>query len=181
MVPSVEGDRASRPWVILRGYGLYGVDLPKGALPLLFWYVSGIYHVHSFYLWRELLLSSIAWTAGLVIVLAAWALALLLGCEFASLFEYPTITVGVVSGLVLGAVDLAWPIHDFVQRGRSVPITFRRFLPLSGFWVAETSIDGRVLRIAVVVSAFVFVTSWFAISIPDFEGAGVFGVMASSS
>ena len=126
-------------------------------------------------------MSSIAWTAGLVIVLAAWALALLLGCEFASLLEYPTIMVGVVSGLVVGAVDLAWPIHDFVQRGRSIAITFRRFLPLSRFWVAETDIDGRVLRIAIVVPTFIFATPWFPISIPDFGGAGVFGVMAMSS
>ena len=58
-------------------------------------------------------MSSIAWTAGLVIILAAWALALLFGCELASLFEYPSITVGVISGLVLGAVDLVGPIHNF--------------------------------------------------------------------
>ena len=126
-------------------------------------------------------MSSIAWTAGLIIVLAAWALSLLLGYEFASLFEYSTITIGVGSGLVLGAMDLAGPIHDFGQRGRSVSISFRRFLPLSGFWVAEIGINGHVLSIAVVVPVFIFVTSWFPISIPDFEGAGVFGVVASSS
>ena len=114
VISSVKSDRVGRPWIKLWGYMLYGVDLPKGVLPLLLWYMSGIYHIHGFYLWRELLLSFIFWTAGLVIVLAAWALALLLGCEFASLLEYPTITVGVVSGLVLSAMDLAGPIQDAI-------------------------------------------------------------------
>ena len=100
VISSIKGDRVGRPWVKLRGYRLYGVDLSKGALPLLFRYMSGVYHVHSFYLWRELLLTSIARTAGLLVVLAAWALALLFGCEFAGLFEHPTVTVGVVGGLV---------------------------------------------------------------------------------
>ena len=126
-------------------------------------------------------MSPIAWTTGLVSVLAAWALALLLGYEFASLFEYPKIMVGVVSGLVLGVVDLAGPIHDFVQRGRSISISFRRFLSLSGFEVAETGINGRVVGVGSAVPAFAFVTSWFPVSIPDFGGARVFGVMASSS
>jgi hypothetical protein len=180
VVSSIEGDRVRRPWVILRGYGLYGVDLSKGALPLLFGYVSGIYHVHSFYLWRELLLSTIDRTAGLIIVLAAWDHALLLGCEFAGLFEHPTVTVGVVGGLVLSAMDLARPLHDFVQRGGSVAIAFRRLLPLPGSRVAEAGVDGRVVGVTSAVPAFIFVASWFPVSIPSFGGAGVFGVVASS-
>ena len=180
VIPTVEGDRASRPWVKLRGYGLHGVDLPKGTLPLLFWYMCDIYHVHSLYLGRELLMPAIAQPARFFVVLAARALALLLDCELAGLFEYPIVSVGVGGRLVMCVVYLAGPIHDFVQRGRSVSISFRRFLPLSGFWVAETGINGRILNIAIVVPAFVFVMSWFPISIPDFGGAGFFGVMASS-
>ena len=101
VIPTIEGDRVSRPWVKLRGYGLYGVDLPKGAFPLLFWYMCGIYHVYGFYLRGELLLPAIAWAARLFVILIARALALLLGCKLAGLFEYPTVVVGVSGGLVL--------------------------------------------------------------------------------
>ena len=181
MVSSIKGDRVRRPWVKLWGYRLYDVDLSKGVLPLLFGYVSGVYHVHSFYLWRELLLSSIAQTARLVIALTAWTHALLFGCEFAGLLEHPTITVGVGGWLVLSAVDLAGPIHDLVQWGRSIAVAFRGLLPLSGSGVAETGVNGRVVGITIVVPAFTFVTSWFTICIPDFGGAGVFRVMAMSS
>ena len=114
VVTSIEGDRVCRPWVILRGYRLYGIDVPKGTLSLLLGYMSGVYHVYYFYLWREFLLSATDRTMGFILVLAAWALALVLGCELAGLFEYPTVTVGVVGGLLLSAVDLARPLQDLV-------------------------------------------------------------------
>ena len=110
MVTSIEGDRVCRPWVILRGYRLYGVDVSKGTLPLLLGYMSGIYHVYCFHLWREFLLSATDRTTGFILILAAWALALVLGSELVGLFEDPIVMVGVVGRLLLSVVDLARPL-----------------------------------------------------------------------
>ena len=130
VISSIKGDRVGRPWVKLRGYRLYGVYLSKGMIPLLFRYMSGVHHVHCFYFWREFLLTSIAWPAGLLVVLAAWAFALVLGCEFAGLFKHPTVTVGVGGGLVLSGVNLEGSVHCFVQLRGYIPIPLRAFLPL---------------------------------------------------
>ena len=119
-------------------------------------------------------------TAGFILVLAAWALALVLGCELAGLFEYPTVTVGVVDGLLLCAMDLARPLQDLVQRGGSVAIAFRRLLPLPRSGVAEAGVNGRVIGITIIVPALVLVALRFPVSIPNFRGSGVFGVVATS-
>src|SRR6266566_6607412 len=93
VVASIKSDRVCRPWVILRGYRLYGVDISEGALPLLFGYMSGVDHVYCFHLWREFLLTATDRTTGFILVLAARALSLVLGSELAGLFEDPTVMV----------------------------------------------------------------------------------------
>ena len=57
-------------------------------------------------------------------------------------------------------------------------IAFRRLLPLPGSWVAETGINGCIVGVASAVLAFVFLVSWFLVSILDFGSARVFGVVA---
>jgi hypothetical protein len=82
--------------------------------PLLLRYVHDVDHVHSLYLERELLLAAIVRPARFVIILAAGTLALFLGCDLAGLFDYPTVTVGVVGWLVRGAVNLVGPIQNSI-------------------------------------------------------------------
>ena len=96
VVPAVEGDRASRPWVKRRRYGLDGVYTLQRSLPLLPWYMGGVDHVHHLDVRREGFLASTVRPAGLLIVLASGAFALVFNCELAGLFYNPTVTVGVV-------------------------------------------------------------------------------------
>jgi hypothetical protein len=126
-------------------------------------------------------LASIVRPARFVVVLAAGALALFLSCDLAGRLDHPTVTVGVVSRLVRGAMYLARPIQDFIECGRAVPVPFRGFLPLTGFGVTESGIHCHILGFAAVMRALIFVAPWFPISIPDFRGTGVFWVVASTS
>ena len=72
MIPVVESDRASRPWVVFGFYGLYGVYLPQCLFHLLLGYMGDIDHVHSLDLGKELLLASIIWATGLLVVFNLW-------------------------------------------------------------------------------------------------------------
>jgi hypothetical protein len=120
-------------------------------------------------------------TPRFILVLAAWALALVLGSELAGLFENPTVTIGVIGGLLLSAMYLARPLQNLVQRGRSVVFAFRRLFPLPRTVVAESSIYSCIIGITVIMPALVFVAFWFPVSIPYFRGSGFIGVMAASS
>ena len=86
-------------------------------LPLLSWYMGGVDHVHRLDLGREGFLASTVWPAGLLIVLAPRAFARVLGCELASLLYHPLVMVGVVGGLLRGAMNLARHIQDCIQFG----------------------------------------------------------------
>lgn len=130
VVPSIESDRTRPPWIVFWRHRFYGVDVPECTLPFFLWYLLDIDHVHGFYLGRELILASTVRRARFVILVAR-AFALFLGCNFAGLFDHPTVTVGVVGGLVWDVVDLAGPTRDFVHRGRAVPFRFRGLLPRS--------------------------------------------------
>ena len=47
-IPTIESDRAGRPWVEFGGDGLDGVDISECALALPLWDMSVIDHVHCF-------------------------------------------------------------------------------------------------------------------------------------
>ena len=72
--------------------------------------MGGVDHVHHLDLTREGFLASTVRPAQLLIVLATWAFARVIGCVLAGLFYHPTITVGVVGGFFSGAMNLARPI-----------------------------------------------------------------------
>ena len=48
-----------------------------------------------------------------------------------------------------------------------------RLLPLTGFGAAESGVNHCVMRSFVIIVAFVFVASWFAIVVPDFGSARI--------
>ena len=125
MVSAVRSDRACRLGVKFRGYRLDGVDVPKCSFPLLLGDMGGIDHIHRLYLRRELFLASIVQPARFFIVLAVGAFFCVLGREVAVLFDHPTVTVGVVGGLVRGPVGLTGPVQDYVQLGGSFLVAFR--------------------------------------------------------
>ena len=60
-------------------------------------------------------------------VLAMWAFVRVFGLEFASMLYHQTFAVGVVGGLLSGAINLAGPIKDCVQLGWAVLVTLEGF------------------------------------------------------
>ena len=91
--------------------------------------MGGIDHVHHLDLRRERFLASTIRPTGLIVVLASWAFARVFSCELAGFVYHQTITVGVVSGLFGGAINLAGPVQDCVQFSWPVLIAFRRLFP----------------------------------------------------
>ena len=96
MIPSIKSDRAGQPRVELGGDGLYSTYVSECVLVLLLWDMSGIDHVHCFYLRRKFLLSPRVRTSGLLIVVTVQPLVLVFGVYLAGLFEYPSISIGMV-------------------------------------------------------------------------------------
>ena len=90
---------------------------------------------------------------------------LVLGIYLPGLFEHPTISVSVIGWFIGGAVNLARAVEYAVQTGRSRVVSFERLLPLTGFGVAESSIDCRILRIVAIVSMLVFGASWLSVTV----------------
>ena len=81
-----------------------------------------------------MLLSPRVWlTRLLVIVVVGQPFPLVSGVDFAGLFKDPTISVGVIGGLIGGAMNLARPIKYFVQTRWTIFVSFEWLLPLSGF------------------------------------------------
>src|SRR5215216_1686183 len=79
VVPSIEGDRTSRPWVEFWGDGLYGIDVPQCALAFPLGDMRHIDHVHYFHLGGEFLLSPSVQRARFIIILAWRSLPLMFG------------------------------------------------------------------------------------------------------
>ena len=53
--------------------------------------------------------------------------------------------------------------------------------PFTGFGAAESGVDRRVLRSFAMIATFVFIVSWLAIAVSDFESARIAGAVASTS
>ena len=106
MVPAIEGDRAGRPGTEFGGDGLHSVYVSECAFARSLWNVSCVNHIHCFDFWWELFLSPSVRLARLILIFT-WRLPpLLLGIQFAGLFEKPTLSVGVVCRFFGGAVNL---------------------------------------------------------------------------
>ena len=127
--------------------------------------MSGIDHVHRFHLGGKFLLSPSVRTLGLLVVIVVQPLVLVLGIYLAGLFEHPAISVSVIGWFIGGAVNLARAVEYAVQTGRSRIVSFERLLPLTGFGVAESGIDCRILCIVAIVSMLVSVAPWPSVTI----------------
>ena len=64
-------------------------------------------------------------------------------------------------------MNLAWTVEYAVQTGRSRIVSFERLLPLTGFGVAESGIDCRILRIVAIVLALVSIAPWLSVTVTD--------------
>ena len=64
-----------------------------------------------------------------------------------------------------------------VQTGRSLIISFKWLLPLTGFGATESGVDRRVFGIVVVASTLVFVASGPAVAISGFTSTRVAGTV----
>ena len=106
-------------------------------------------------------------TPGLLVIVDVQPLVLVFGVYFASLFEHPAVSVGVVGWLVRGAMNLARALQYTVQTGWSLIVTLEWLLPLTGFRSAESGIDRRILGVVAIVSSLVSVARWLAIIVPD--------------
>ena len=113
------------------------------------------------------LLSSNVRTPGLLVIIVVQPLVLVLGIYLAGLFEHPAISVSVIGWFIGGAVNLARAVEYAVQTGRSRIVSFERLLPLTGFGVAESGIDCRILRIVAIISTLVSVASWLSVTVTD--------------
>ena len=98
-------------------------------------------------------------------------LVLVLVIYLAGLFEHPAISVSVIGWFIGGAMNLERAIEYAVQTGRSQIVSFERLLPLTGFGVAETGIDYRILSVVAIVSALVSVAPWLSITVTDIRSA----------
>ena len=77
--------------------------------------VCYVYHVHCFYFGGKLLLTPGIWLVSLLLVaITGRPLPLVLGVEFAGLFEDPTASVGVIRRSIGVAMNLAGPIQYLV-------------------------------------------------------------------
>ena len=66
---------------------------------------------------------------------------------------------------------LAQAAENSVQIGRTRSSSFEWLSPLTGFRASESGIDCRILTIVTVNAAFVFVTTWPAITVLDIRTA----------
>ena len=78
---------------------------------------------------------------GLLVIVAVQPLVLVFGVNFAGLFKYPVVSIGVVGWLVRGAMNLARAFQYAVQTGRSLIVSFELLFSLTGFGSAESGID----------------------------------------
>ena len=72
-----------------------------------------------------------------------------------------------IGWFIRGAVNLTRAFEYAVQTGRSRIVSFERLLPLTGFGVAESGIDCRILGIVAIVSTLVSVTPWLSVTVTD--------------
>ena len=129
--------------------------------------VGGIDHVYHFHLGGKFLLSPSVRTPGLLVVIDVQPLVLFFSIQLAGLFEHPAISVSVIGWFIGGAVNLARAVEYAVQTGRSRIVSFEWLLPLTGFGVAESGIDCRILSIVSIVSMLVSVAPWLSVTITD--------------
>ena len=106
-------------------------------LALPFGDVSDIDHNHCFHLGVKLLLTPGVWLTGLISIFTWRPLSPVFSIYLTGLFKDPTIPVGVVGRLIGCAMNLAGPLKDFIQTGWTIPIAFKRFLPLAVFRTTE--------------------------------------------
>ena len=121
--------------------------------------VGGIDHVDRFHLGRKFLLSPRVRTPGLLVIVVVQPLVLVFGIQLASLFEHPAISVSVIGWFVGGAMNLARAVEYSVQIGRTRSSSFEWLFPLTGFRAFEFGIDCRILGIAAVNAALMFVAT----------------------
>ena len=77
--------------------------------------VCHVYHVYCFCFGGKFLLTPGIWLVSLfVVAIAGQPVSLVFGVEFASLFEDPTTSVGVISWFIEVAMNLAGPIQYLV-------------------------------------------------------------------
>ena len=114
MIPAIEGDWAGGPRIEFWGDGLNGIDISECPFALPLWDMSDINHVHCFNLRWKFFLSPCVRLARFVLVFTLRSLPLVFGVEPAGLLEDPTFSVGVVSWLIGGAVNLAGPVYNFI-------------------------------------------------------------------
>ena len=66
---------------------------------------------------------------------------------------------------VWGAMDLAWTIEYVIQAGWSLTIPFEGLLSLAGLGTAESGVNGGVIGVVVIASAFVSIAPELASAI----------------
>ena len=108
---------------------------------------------------------------GFVIVLTWCVEPLVFGVKSAGLLEDPTISVGMVSRLPGGAMDLTRAIEYTVQDGRTQRTSFEWLFPLTGSRASESGIDCRIIGVIAVVATLLSVTTWSAV--------GIFGIQSA--
>ena len=119
--------------------------------------------------------------SGLLVIVAVQPLVLVFDIYLAGLFEYPTISVGVVSWIFGGSMYLTGAVEYSVQIGRTRSSSFEWLFPLTGFRASESGIDCRILTIVAVNAAFVFVTTQPAIAVLGIQTASVFAEVVAAS
>ena len=120
-----------------------------------------------FLLGRKFLLSSSVRTPGLLVIIVVQPLVLVLGIYLVSLFEHLVISVSVIGWFIGGAMNLARAVEYAVQTGRSRIVSFKQLLPLTGFGVAESGIDCRVVGIVAIVPTLMSIAPWLSVTVAD--------------
>ena len=69
---------------------------------------------------------------------------LVFGVELACLLEDPTVSVGMISGLIRMTMNLARSVQYSVKGGWSILVCLQWLLPFTGFWIVESCVDRSV-------------------------------------
>ena len=72
---------------------------------------------------------------------------------------------------IWGTMYLAWTIEYAIQAGWSLTVPFVGLLSLAGLGAAESGVNGSVIGVVAIASAFVSAASELAVAVLDLRGA----------